>query len=79
MYLKYKGVTMRYTKNYNLNLYELDDNANLADGYNNSMERVDSLLYQFNSMLTSANIIIESLQTKCESLEERVTALEGKL
>ena len=70
---------MKYTTNYNLNLYEVTDNANLADGYNNSMERIDSLLYQFSSMLTSANVAIETLQTKVASLEERVTSVEGQL
>lgn len=70
---------MKYTNNYNLNLYELDDNANLADGYNNSMERIDTVLYQYASMLTSANVAIQTLQTKVASLEERVTNVEGKL
>lgn len=69
---------MKYTRNYNLNLYELEDNANLADGYNNSMERVDTLIYQLSSMLTTANVAVSTLQTKVASLEERVTALEGR-
>lgn len=68
---------MRFTNNYALNLYELEDNANLADGYNNSMERLDSLLYQANSMITAANVAIETLQTRVASLEQRVTEIES--
>lgn len=69
---------MKYTKNYNLNLYELEDNANLADGYNNSMERIDTLIYQLSSMVTNANVALSTLQTKVASLEERVAELEAK-
>lgn len=68
---------MKYTTNFNLNLYELTDNANLADGYNNSMERLDSLIYQFQSMLTSANVTIQTLQTEVDSLKSRVATLES--
>lgn len=68
---------MKYTTNYNLNLYELEDVANLADGYNNSMERIDTLIYQLSSMLTTANTAISTLQTQVESLNARVAALEG--
>lgn len=68
---------MKYTTNYNLNLYELEDNANLADGYNNSMERIDTLIYQLTSMLTTANTAISTLQTQVESLSARVATLEG--
>ena len=68
---------MKYTGNYNLCIYELEDVANLADGYNNSMERIDTLLYQMNSMIATANTAISTLQTQVESLNERVAALEG--
>lgn len=68
---------MKYTKNYNLNLYELEDTANLCDGYNNSMERVDDYLYRLQSMLTTADVAISQLQLKCADLEERVAALEA--
>ena len=68
---------MKYTGNYNLNLYELEDVANLSDGYNNSMERIDTLMYQMNSMLTTANTATSTLQTQVESLNARVAALEG--
>lgn len=68
---------MKYTTNYNLNLYELEDNANLADGYNNSMEKIDTLVYQLSAMLTTANTALSTLQTQVTSLEQRVTTLEG--
>lgn len=70
---------MKFTTNYNLNLYELDDNANLTDGYNNSMEKLDTLIYQLMSMLTSANNSVTTLQTEVESLKSRVSTIEGQL
>ena len=38
---------MKYTDNYHFDLYEPDDNANLMDGYNHSMQMVrsDEALY----------------------------------
>lgn len=69
---------MRATRNYQLPLYELGDNANLADGFNNAMEVLDVKLYQLFSMITSANNSISTLQAQTASLEARVTELEKK-
>lgn len=69
---------MRYTTNYNLDLYELGDNANLVDGYNHTVEKIDVVLMQLQSMLTSANNAVKMLQAQVTSLETRVAALEAK-
>ena len=69
---------MRYTTNYNFDLYDPEDNANLCDGYNHTVEKLDTVLFQIQSMLTSANNNISALQTRVGSLETRVSALESK-
>lgn len=69
---------MRATTNYQLPLYEMGDNANLADGFNNAMEILDVKLYQMFSMLTNTINSIATLQTQVASLETRVAALEQK-
>lgn len=68
---------MKYTTNYNLNLYELGDNANLADGYNNSMERIDTQLFQIASQLSQLNTSFQTVYNKLASLEPRVSNLEA--
>lgn len=68
---------MKYTTNYNLNLYELGDNANLADGYNNSMERIDTQLFQIASQLSQLNTSFQTVYNKLASLETRVSNLEA--
>lgn len=67
---------MKPTDHYNLDLYELGDNANLPDGYNHTVQKIDVILYQLQSMLTSANNSVTTLQTQVASLETRVAALE---
>lgn len=69
---------MKATDNYSLDLYELEDNANLTDGYNHTVQKIDVLLYQMQSMITSANNNIRTMQNQIASLETRVTALEAK-
>ena len=69
---------MTYTKNYNLDLYEPEDLANFCDGFNHNMEKLDSLLYQIQSMVTTANNAISTINTQIASLETRVTNLESK-
>lgn len=70
---------MRATDNYQLDLYELEDNANLTDGYNHTVQRLDVILYQMQSMITSANNNIATIQSQIASLTTRVTALESKV
>lgn len=67
---------MRYTTNYNLDLYDIEDVANLADGYNHTVEKIDSLLYQLQSMIGTANESAKNLDTRVSSLETRVGNLE---
>lgn len=69
---------MKPTDHYNLDLYELGDSANLPDGYNHTVQKIDVILYQLQSMLTSANNSVTTLQTQVASLETRVAALEQK-
>lgn len=69
---------MLATDNYGFDLYELEDNANLADGYNHTVRKIDTVLFQLQSMITSANTSIKTLQTQVASLETRVAALEQK-
>lgn len=69
---------MKATPNYCLDLYEEDDNANLLDGYNHTVNRIDTILFQMQSMVTAANNNISTLQTQIASLESRVAALEAK-
>lgn len=69
---------MTPTKYYALDLYEESDNANLMDGFNHDMSKLDLLLYQTNSALTSVNVAVKTLQTQVASLEQRVATLEQK-
>lgn len=68
---------MRYTTNYNLDLYDLEDVASLADGYNHTIEKIDSLLYQLQAMIGTANESAKNLDTRVSSLETRVGKLEA--
>lgn len=68
---------MRYTTNYNLDLYDLEDVASLADGYNHTIEKIDSLLYQLQAMIGTANESAKNLDTRVSSLEQRVGKLEA--
>lgn len=74
---------MKYTDNYHLDLYETDDNANLLDGYNHSMQILDGALQQMNALLvTQGNSLkafdtrLTTLETKCADVESRLTKLE---
>lgn len=67
---------MRYTTNYNLDLYDLEDVASLADGYNHTIEKIDSLLYQLQAMIGTATASAKNLDTRVASLETRVGNLE---
>lgn len=69
---------MTYTTNYNLDLYEPEDNANLCDGFNHNMQKLDSIIFQLNSMLATAQGSLNQLTTRVTSLEARVSELEKK-
>lgn len=77
---------MKYTDNYHLDLYEPTDNANLLDGYNHSMQLIDSALQQFSALIeVQGNAIkaydtrITQLETMCGQVETRLAALEAKV
>lgn len=69
---------MKFTDNYNLDLYEMEDNANMADGYNHTVNKIDALLFQLQSMISTNIEAVSNLQTAVASLETRVTNLEKK-
>lgn len=76
---------MRYTDNYHFDLYEEDDNANLMDGYNHTIQSIDAVCQQFAALIqTQGNAIkaydtrITALETACADVEKRVAALEAK-
>lgn len=69
---------MKYTDNYNLDLYEVEDVASLVDGYNHTISKLDVLLYQLQSMIGTANESCKQLDTRLRSIEQRVDALEKK-
>ena len=69
---------MLYTDNYNLDLYEIGDNANLADGYNHTVRKLDTLMFQLQSMISSNIEKATNLETRLASLETRVSNLEKR-
>lgn len=76
---------MRYTDNYHFDLYEEGDNANLMDGYNHTVNMIDSVLQQFNALIvTQGNAIkamdsrISKLEAACTDVESRIADLEAK-
>lgn len=69
---------MKYTDNYNLDLYEVEDVASLVDGYNHTISKLDVLLYQLQSMIGTANESCKQQDARLRSLEQRVDALEKK-
>lgn len=76
---------MRYTDNYHFDLYEPDDNANLLDGYNHTVQMLDAVCQQFSALIqTQSNAIkaydtrITALETMCTNVEKRIAALEAK-
>lgn len=76
---------MRYTDNYHFDLYEPEDNANLLDGYNHTIQMLDAVCQQFSALIqTQSNAIkaydtrITALETMCTNVEERIAALEAK-
>lgn len=60
---------MKYTENYNLPLYEPNDLANLMDGYNESMNTLDSDLKSFADFEQAQDKQIEDLTT---SVNQRI-------
>lgn len=76
---------MRYTENYHFDLYEPEDNANLLDGYNHTIQMLDAVCQQFSALIqTQSNAIkaydtrITALETMCADVEKRIAALEAK-
>lgn len=76
---------MRYTDNYHFDLYEPEDNANLLDGYNHTIQMLDAVCQQFSALIqTQSNAIkaydtrITALETMCTNVEKRIAALEAK-
>lgn len=76
---------MRYTDNYHFDLYEPEDNANLLDGYNHTVQMLDAVCQQFSALIqTQSNAIkaydtrITALETMCTNVEKRIAALEAK-
>ena len=76
---------MRYTDNYHFDLYEPEDNANLLDGYNHTIQMLDATCQQFAALIqTQSNAIkaydtrITALETMCTNVEKRIAALEAK-
>ena len=76
---------MRYTDNYHFDLYEPEDNANLLDGYNHTVQMLDAVCQQFSAPIqTQSNAIkaydtrITALETMCTNVEKRIAALEAK-
>ena len=76
---------MRYSDNYHFDLYEPEDNANLLDGYNHTIQMLDAVCQQFSALIqTQSNAIkaydtrITALETMCTNVEKRIAALEAK-
>lgn len=76
---------MRYTDNYHFDLYEPEDNANLLDGYNHTIQMLDAVCQQFSALIqTQSNAIkaydtrITALEAMCTNVEKRIAALEAK-
>lgn len=76
---------MRYTDNYHFDLYEAEDNANLMDGYNHTVQMIDATLQQFAALITTQGNAIKAydtrltaLETACTDVERRIADLEAK-
>lgn len=76
---------MRYTDNYHFDLYEPEDNANLLDGYNHTVQMIDATCQQFSALIqTQGNAVktldsrITALEAACKDVEARIAALEAK-
>ena len=75
---------MKYTENYHFDLYEPGDNANLLDGYNHTVQMLDSVCQQFSALIqTQSNAIkaydtrLSALETACADVEKRLSAIEA--
>ncbi len=64
---------MKKTTNYNLSLYEVNDLANLTDGYNASMTKIDSTLKTVSNQATTNKTNITAEVTRAKAAESTLT------
>lgn len=67
---------MKQTSNYNLNLYEPNDLANLTDGYNDSMQKIDTDMKAVEEFVQSYDAMIEQNAADIVTEKNRATAAE---
>lgn len=67
---------MKQTDNYNLSLYEPNDLANLTDGYNDSMLKLDTDLKAVEGFVQSYDAMIEQNASDIVTEKNRATAAE---
>ncbi len=67
---------MRYTTNYHFDLYEEDDNANLMDGYNHTVQMIDATCQQFSALIQTMSNTIKAYDTRITALETSCAAIE---
>ena len=74
---------MKATANYNLSLYEVNDMANLADGYNDSMTKIDAAMNAYSEKADGFGVLVEKETARATATEnaitEKVDALSTKL
>ena len=69
---------MKKTSNYNLNLYEVNDLANLTDGYNNSMNTLDTTVKTVsNSVAAETTRATKAESTLTTNLNSEITRAKG--
>ena len=64
---------MKKTTNYSLSLYEVNDLANLTDGYNASMNKLDSTVKTVSNQATTNKTNIATEVTRAKAAESTLT------
>lgn len=62
----------KYTPNYNLDLYDVDDKPNLNDQYNDAMGKIDTEIMKQAQDITTAQTAVNNLSTKVDTFEESI-------
>lgn len=73
----------KFTTNYNLDLYDVDDKPNLNDQYNDAMYKIDTELDKQRGDIVNAETAFKNLETKVEGdiadIEAEVAGFDGRV
>lgn len=65
-----------YTKNYNLDLYTVDDRPNLLEQYNSAMNKIDTQLHEFSNNLV---VVTETADKTKDKANENATEIDAEV